>query len=43
MLYVLRFLGVGIYFLLVSLAGIFICLARPFHPDNTRLFGRIFS
>lgn len=43
MLYVLRCFGVGIYFVLVSLLGIFICLARPFHPDNTRLFGRIFS
>lgn len=43
MLYVIRLLGVGIYFVLVSLLGIFICLARPFHPDNTRLFGRIFS
>ena len=43
MLYVLRWFGVGIYFVLVSLLGIFICLARPFHPDNTRLFGRIFS
>lgn len=43
MLYLLRWLGLGIYFVLVSLLGIFICLARPFHPDNTRLFGRIFS
>lgn len=43
MLYALRMSALGIYFVLVSLLGIFICLARPFHPDNTRLFGRIFS
>jgi len=43
MLYILRLIGLGIYFIFVSLLGIFICLARPFHPDNTRVFGRIFS
>lgn len=43
MLYVIRLLGIVIYLVLVSMLGIFICLARPFHPDNTRWFGRIFS
>lgn len=43
MLYVIRIFFLLVYFLLVSLLGIFICLARPFHPDNTRWFGRIFS
>lgn len=43
MLKVIRVFGTVIYFVLVSALGIFICLARPFHPDNTRWFGRIFS
>lgn len=32
-----------VFISLVSLGGIFICLLRPFHPDNTRIFARIFS
>lgn len=32
-----------VYLSLVSLGGIFACLLRPFHPDNTRIFARIFS
>lgn len=43
MIYGLRIVLLIIYFCLVSLLGIFICLVRPFHPDNTRWFGRIFS
>lgn len=43
MLYTLRMFGLGVYFVLVSLLGTLICLVRPFHPDNTRVFGRIFS
>lgn len=43
MLYVIRLFFIGIYFVLVSVLGIFICLARPFHPDNTRWFARIYS
>jgi 1-acyl-sn-glycerol-3-phosphate acyltransferase len=43
MLYVIRLFFLGIYFILVSVLGIFICLARPFHPDNTRWAGRIYS
>jgi len=31
------------YFVCVSALGAIICLFRPFHPDNTRLFGRIYS
>lgn len=31
------------YFLLVALLGIFVCLFRPFNPDNTRICGRMFS
>lgn len=43
MLYVIRIFFIAIYFALVSVLGIFICLARPFHPDNTRWFARIYS
>ncbi|MGI5880282.1 MAG: 1-acylglycerol-3-phosphate O-acyltransferase [Syntrophomonadaceae bacterium] len=43
MLYVIRLFGIAVSFILVSALGIFICLARPFHPDNTRWFGRVFS
>jgi len=43
MLYVIRIFFIAIYFVLVSVLGIFICLARPFHPDNTRWFARIYS
>lgn len=43
MLYVIRIAGIFLYFMLVSLLGILICLARPFNPDNTRWFGRAFS
>lgn len=42
-IYVMRVFLVMNYFVLVSLLGIIICLARPFHPDNTRWFGRIYS
>jgi len=31
------------YFFLAALAGILLCLFRPFNPDNTRLCGRLFS
>ncbi len=43
MLYVLRAFLIIVYFILVAVFGIFICLARPFHPDNTRWFGRVYS
>jgi 1-acyl-sn-glycerol-3-phosphate acyltransferase len=43
MLYVIRIFFIAIYFALVAVLGIFICLARPFHPDNTRWFARIYS
>ncbi len=43
MLYVLRAFLIIVYFILVAVFGIFICLVRPFHPDNTRWFGRVYS
>lgn len=32
-----------LYFLLVGLIGSLLCLFRPFHPDNNRIFARIYS
>lgn len=43
MIYAIRAFLLMIYFILVAAAGIIICLARPFHPDNTRWFARIYS
>ncbi len=43
MIYVIRLFFLIIYFVLVSVIGILICLVRPFHPDNTRWFGRVYS
>lgn len=43
MLYITRVFSIVVYLFLVAALGIFICLARPFHPDNTRWFGRIYS
>jgi 1-acyl-sn-glycerol-3-phosphate acyltransferase len=43
MLLILRAILMAIYFILVSLFGSLYCLFRPFHPDNTALFGRLFS
>lgn len=42
-IYAVRVFLVISYFLLVSFLGIIICLTRPFNPDNTRWFGRIYS
>lgn len=43
MLLILRVILMTVYFLLVSLLGSLYCLTRPFHPNNTSLFGRLFS
>ena len=43
MLLLLRALIVLPCFFLVALVGIVICLLRPFHPDNSRTCGRLFS
>ena len=43
MLYAIRIFSIVIYLFLVGVLGIFVCLARPFHPDTTRWFGRIYS
>ncbi|MFF7709532.1 1-acylglycerol-3-phosphate O-acyltransferase [Pseudomonas sp. NPDC007930] len=43
MLYLLRMALVGLNFLLTGFIGLFVGLARPFNPDNNRLFGRMYS
>ena len=39
----LRYFLIVIYLFLVGAVGILVCLTRPFHPDNTRWFARIYS
>ncbi|MDO7901282.1 lysophospholipid acyltransferase family protein [Pseudomonas sp. K1(2024)] len=43
MLYLLRMLVLGLHFLLVGAVGLLIGLCRPFNPDNSRLFARLYS
>jgi len=43
MLFYLRCFLIALYLFLVGAVGILVCLARPFHPDNTRWFARIYS
>ncbi|MBJ9975693.1 1-acyl-sn-glycerol-3-phosphate acyltransferase [Pseudomonas sp. S75] len=43
MLYLLRMLLLGLHFLLVGVVGLIIGLCRPFNPDNSRLFARLYS
>lgn len=42
MLYVLRMILLSLHFVLVGFAGLFV-LFRPFNPDNSRIFGRLYS
>lgn len=43
MLYMLRMLLLALHFLFVGVAGLVIGLCRPFNPDNSRLFARLYS
>lgn len=43
MLYLIRMLLLGVHFLLAGLLGLFIGLCRPFNPDNSRLFARLYG
>lgn len=43
MLTALRMLLLSVHFVFVGIAGIVICLSRPFNPDNSRWFGRLYS
>lgn len=42
MLFVLRMILLSLHFVLVGIAGLFV-LFRPFNPDNSRIFGRLYS
>ena len=43
MLYLLRLIGLSLYFLVASAINFIICFARPFNPDNSRLCGWMYS
>ncbi|QCI11339.1 1-acylglycerol-3-phosphate O-acyltransferase [Pseudomonas putida] len=43
MLYSLRMFLLAVHFLLVGVVGLLIGLCRPFNPDNSRLFARLYS
>ena len=43
MLYLLRMLLLALHFLAVGVLGLAIGLCRPFNPDNSRLFARLYS
>ncbi|WP_293661972.1 1-acylglycerol-3-phosphate O-acyltransferase [Rhodoferax sp. OV413] len=43
MLHIPRLVLIGVYFLFASVVSLLICLARPFHPDNSRLCGKVFA
>ncbi|MHC6224640.1 lysophospholipid acyltransferase family protein [Pseudomonas sp. X10] len=43
MLYLIRMLLLGLHFLLVGALGLAIGLLRPFNPDNSRIFARLYS
>ncbi|MBA1244879.1 lysophospholipid acyltransferase family protein [Pseudomonas japonica] len=43
MLYVVRMALLGLNFLVVGVLGLLVGLARPFNPDNNRIFARLYS
>lgn len=43
MLYLIRMLLLGIHFLLAGTLGLLIGLCRPFNPDNSRIFARLYA
>ncbi|MDR7306600.1 1-acylglycerol-3-phosphate O-acyltransferase [Rhodoferax saidenbachensis] len=43
MLYLIRLIVLGLYFLVASAINFVICLSRPFNPDNSRLCGWVYS
>ncbi|AQW67845.1 lysophospholipid acyltransferase family protein [Pseudomonas fulva] len=43
MLYVLRMFLLALHFLAVGAVGLIIGLCRPFNPDNSRVFARLYS
>ncbi len=43
MLFALRVLLLSVHFVLATLAGLLVCLARPFNPANTPLCARLYA
>ncbi len=43
MLYIVRMFLMGLHFIAVGALGLLIGLCRPFHPDNSRVFARLYS
>ncbi|QKZ06132.1 MULTISPECIES: lysophospholipid acyltransferase family protein [Pseudomonas] len=43
MLFIVRMFLMGLHFLAVGGVGLLIGLCRPFHPDNSRVFARLYS
>ncbi|EIK95565.1 1-acyl-sn-glycerol-3-phosphate acyltransferase [Pseudomonas sp. M47T1] len=43
MLYIVRMILMGLHFIAVGGLGLLIGLCRPFHPDNSRVFARLYS
>lgn len=43
MLFLPRMLVLGVHFILVGLIGLVIGLCRPFNPDNSRLYARLYA
>jgi 1-acyl-sn-glycerol-3-phosphate acyltransferase len=43
MIFSIRCIVLFIYFLVVAILGIAVCLVRPFHPDNSSIVGRAFG
>ena len=43
MLFLPRMLALAIHFILVGLIGLLIGLCRPFNPDNSRLYARLYA
>lgn len=43
MLFTLRMLLLCVHFVVASLLGLLVSMARPFHPDNSRLAARIYA
>lgn len=43
MLLLIRVVLLSLYFVVIAVVGIVICLCRPFNPDNSRICGNLFS
>jgi 1-acyl-sn-glycerol-3-phosphate acyltransferase len=43
MTFAIRLLLLAIHLLVASLLGLIVCICRPFHPDNSRICGRLYG